>query len=162
MNSQKLRYLKNTCLSVIILLSGSYVYAANISIDKKTNVSANKNIQDIYENRSSGHLYVTANIVNSPCDLIDYHIKSYRPTNKFLSYDAFLITANVSQCGVGNLFESLTVKNMSAPTPINLSFIEYDNVLSRHKFLLQNGSNSLQFEARELGAHSYLMEIYYE
>ncbi|NBN46033.1 hypothetical protein GWJ05_09555 [Proteus sp. G2626] len=51
---------------------------------------------------------------------------------------------------------------MSAPTPINLSFIEYDRVLSKQKFSLQNGRNALQFEARELGAHSYLMEIYYE
>ncbi|HCH51820.1 MAG TPA: hypothetical protein DEV59_14190 [Proteus sp.] len=158
MSSQKLRYLKSTCLSVIILLSGSYVYAENISIDETVDLSSTKNVQDIYENRNSGYLYVTANIISSPCDFIDYHIKSYRPKNKFLSYDAFLITANLSQCGAGNLF----VKGMSPPTPINLSFIEYDHVLSRHKFLLQNGRNSLQFEARELGAHSYLMEIYYE
>ncbi|MBQ0214878.1 hypothetical protein OSB94_18840 [Proteus vulgaris] len=162
MNSQKFRYLKNSCLSMIILLSGSYAYAKIITIETKPLLNSTETIESAYNNKSSGYIYVTANLVSSPCDFIDYKIKSYRPKNKFLSYDAFLITANLSECGMGNSFSPQTVKNMTAPTPINLSFIEYDRVLSKHKFSLQNGRNALQFEARELGAHSYLMEIYYE
>ncbi|MBG3080877.1 hypothetical protein I4632_11765 [Proteus mirabilis] len=162
MNSRKFRYLKNSCLSMIILLSGSYAYAKIITIETKPLLNSTETIESAYNNKSSGYIYVTANLVSSPCEFIDYKIKTYRPKNKFLSYDAFLITANLSECGMGNSFAPQTVKNMTAPTPINLSFIEYDRVLSKHKFSLQNGKNALQFEARELGAHSYLMEIYYE
>ncbi|MER1962244.1 hypothetical protein KC821_14200 [Proteus vulgaris] len=162
MNSQKFCYLKNSCLSMIILLSGSYAYAKVITIETKPLLNSAETIESAYNNKSSGYIYVTANLISSPCKLIDYKIKSHRPKNKFLIYDTFLITANFSECGIGNSFSPQTVKNMSAPTPINLSFIEYDRVLSKQKFSLQNGRNALQFEARELDAHSYLMEIYYE